>query len=221
MGQGGDGTAGPNMTGIYSLCKIDVDITPYCSTKYTAGGSGGRMEALCGDPNASDEDPDAKPVGKMAYINSMTNATVERGIANWRDVGTDWSNSLSLGTGLSDGEASNSRLLMQLQLVPAGGLDADPNNLDVKLNDLLPSMSEAIAVLSGCTLLKSFIDAPFVPFWVSGSCFSLQHVWFVLADNYRTTLKACSRNLKRSTSMPQLLHSNMPLAVWTTLPKPG
>jgi hypothetical protein len=165
MGQGGDGTAGPNMTGIYSLCKIDVDITPYCSTKYTAGGSGGRMEALCGDPNASDEDPDAKPVGKMAYINSMTNATVERGIANWRDVGTDWSNSLSLGTGLSDGEASNSRLLMQLQLVPAGGLDADPNNLDVKLNDLLPSMSEAIAVLSGCTLLKSFIDAPFVPFW--------------------------------------------------------
>ena len=155
MGQGGDGSAGPNMSGIYSVCKIDVDITPYCSTLYTAGGSGGRMEALCGDPASN-------TLGEMAYINSLTNATVKRGVANWRDVGTDWSNSLSLGTGISDGEASNSRLLMQLQLVPAGG--------SVKLNPLLPSMSEAIAVLSGCTLLKSFIDAPFVPFFVSEPC---------------------------------------------------
>ncbi|KAF2629543.1 hypothetical protein BU25DRAFT_336748 [Macroventuria anomochaeta] len=158
MGQGGDGTAGPNMTGIYSVCKIDVDITPYCSTQYVAGGSGGKMEALCGDPANN-------TVGNMAYINSLTNATLVRGVANWRDVGTDWSNSLSLGTGISDGEASNSRLLMQLQLVPTGGMKADPNNLNVKLNPLLPSMSEAVAVLSGCTLLKSFIDAPFVPFW--------------------------------------------------------
>ncbi|KAJ8105406.1 hypothetical protein OPT61_g10198 [Boeremia exigua] len=158
MGQGGDGTAGPNMTGIYSVCKIDVDITPYCSTRYLAGGSGGRMEALCGNP-ADDT------VGRMAYVRSMTNATTVKGYPNWRDVGADWSNSLSLGTGLSDGDASNSRLLMQLQLVPTKGLEADPENLDVKLNPLLPSMSEALAVLSGCTLLKSFIDAPFVPFW--------------------------------------------------------
>lgn len=39
--------------------------------------------------------------------------------------------------------------------------------MQVKLNPELPSMAEAIAVLSGCTLLKSFIDAPFVPFFVS------------------------------------------------------
>ncbi|KAH6618500.1 hypothetical protein C7974DRAFT_31234 [Boeremia exigua] len=158
MGQGGDGISGPNMTDVYSVCKIDVDITPYCSTRYEAGGSGGKLKAICGDPIDD-------TVGKMAYINSQTNATVRRGLANWRDVGTDWSNSLSLGTGLSDGEASNSRLLMQLQLVPEGGRDADPDNLNVDLNPLLPSMSEALAVLSGCTLLKSFIDAPFVPFW--------------------------------------------------------
>lgn len=159
MGQGGDGTAGENMTDIYSVCKIDMDITPYCSTRYEAGGSGGRMAAICGDP--------ATGLGDMAYIRSLTNATVVQGYPNWRDVGTDWSNSLSLGAGLSDGEASNARLLMQLQLIPKGGRKADPDNLDVKLSPLLPSMSEALAVLSGCTLLKSFIDAPFVPFWVS------------------------------------------------------
>ncbi|KAF1929459.1 uncharacterized protein M421DRAFT_100553 [Didymella exigua CBS 183.55] len=158
MGQGGaplEGYAGPDMTDVYSICKIDVDITPYCSTTYTAGGSGGNMEAKC-------EKPENVTKGKMTYVNSRTDAKVRRGLANWRDVGTDWSNSLSLGTGLSDGAASNSRLLMQLQLVPKGGRNADPKNLHVELNPSLPSMAEAIAVLSGCTLLKSFIDAPFV-----------------------------------------------------------
>jgi hypothetical protein len=161
MGAGGapiGGYAGPNMTEVYSLCKVDVDITPYCSTTYTAGGSGGRMEVKC-------ETPESVKKGTMTYINSLTNATVQRGLKNWRDVGTDWSNSLSLGTGLSDGEASNSRLLMQLQLVPKGWPKVDEKNLHVELNPELPSMAEAIAVLSGCTLLKSFIDAPFVPFF--------------------------------------------------------
>jgi hypothetical protein len=161
LGQGGadvDGYTGPDMSHIYTICKVEADITPYCSTIYNAGGSGGNMEVKCGDPRDGN-------VGKMAYINSMPNATVVNGIRNWRDVGTDWSNSLSLGTGISDGQASNSRLLMQLQLVPAGGKDADPKDLDVRLNEALPSMAEALAVMSGCTLLKSFLDAPFVQFF--------------------------------------------------------
>ena len=162
LGQGGANIynyAGPDMSHMYSICKVEADITPYCSTVYNAGGSGGNMEVKCGDPADGDN------MGKMAYINTMKNATVVRGILNWRDVGTEWSNSLSLGTGISDGAASNSRLLMQLQLVPAGGKDADPKNLDVKLNEALPSMAEALAVMSGCTLLKSFLDAPFVTFF--------------------------------------------------------
>ncbi|KZM18673.1 uncharacterized protein EKO05_0006606 [Ascochyta rabiei] len=154
MGQGGAGAPGPNMTGIYSVCKIDVDITPYCSTRYVAGGSGGKMEALC-----------EESAGDMAYIKSQTNATTQQGLKNWRDVGTDWSNALSLNNGIMDADASNSRLLMQLQLTPTGANEADPDNMDVDLSPLLPSMSEALAVMSGCTLLKSFLDAPFVPFW--------------------------------------------------------
>jgi hypothetical protein len=34
------------------------------------------------------------------------------------------------------------------------------------LSKALPSLGEAVAVLSASTLLKSMVDAPFVMFWV-------------------------------------------------------
>ncbi|KAJ4317725.1 hypothetical protein N0V94_004798 [Neodidymelliopsis sp. IMI 364377] len=154
LGQGGHGDDGVNMTGVYSVCKISIDITASCSTTYTAGGSGGRMDALCEDR-----------AGDMAYIKSQPNATTVHGVSNWRDIGFDWANALSLNTGIMDADASNSRLLMQLQLTPKKANQADNENLDVGLSTLLPSMGEALAVMAGCTMLKSFIDAPFVPFW--------------------------------------------------------
>jgi hypothetical protein len=64
-------------------------------------------------------------------------------------------NSLSLNTGVTDGDASNSRMLSQFQL----------KNMD-GLNPALPSPAEALAVLMGSTLLMSAQDSPFVEFWV-------------------------------------------------------
>jgi hypothetical protein len=46
------------------------------------------MEALC---NEKDD--------KMAYIKSEPDARLSQPVANWRDIGTDWANSLSLGVG--------------------------------------------------------------------------------------------------------------------------
>jgi hypothetical protein len=46
------------------------------------------MEALCNDPD-----------DKMAYIKSHPEASLPKPLSNWRDIGTDWANSLSLGTG--------------------------------------------------------------------------------------------------------------------------
>jgi hypothetical protein len=43
------------------------------------------MEAICNDPD-----------DKMAYIKSQTDALLSKPLSNWRDVGTDWANSLSL-----------------------------------------------------------------------------------------------------------------------------
>jgi hypothetical protein len=88
LGQGGPADDGTDGTGIYSLCKIHVSISPACSTRHNVTGSGGTMEALCNDPD-----------DKMAYIKSQTNASMSQPLSNWRDIGTDWANSLSLGTG--------------------------------------------------------------------------------------------------------------------------
>lgn len=151
LGQGGPADDGTDATGTYVLCKIDVSITPECSTRYNVTGSGGTMEALCEDRDDN-----------MAYIKSNSSAELIKSVVNWRDIGFDWSNSLSLNTGIMDADASNSRLLTQLILKPS---KSDPKDLEVDLNPALPSVGEALAVMSGCTLLKSMIDAPFVMFW--------------------------------------------------------
>jgi hypothetical protein len=140
LGQGG-ANDDSNMTGIYSLCKIEMSITPDCATQYKARSGGGTMEALCGNKSAD-----------MSYIHHNPDAQWTNGVKNWKDVGFDWANSLSLQTGIVDGNASNSRLLSQLMLLPKNN---DPDKFQVDLNPALPSMGEALAVLSGCTLLKS------------------------------------------------------------------
>ncbi|CAO2651092.1 Nn.00g093890.m01.CDS01 [Neocucurbitaria sp. VM-36] len=151
LGQGGAEDDGTDATGVYVLCKIHVSLTPECSTRYNVTGSGGTMEALCEDKTDN-----------MAYLKSQPDAEYVKSITNWRDIGSDWSNSLSLNTGIVDADASNSRLLTQLILKPS---NPDPKDFQVDLNPALPSVGEALAVMSGCTLLKSTLDAPFVMFW--------------------------------------------------------
>lgn len=153
LGQGGPADDGTDTTGVYVLCKLDVSITPECSTRYNVTGSGGTMEALCEDRDDN-----------MAYIKANSSAEMIKSVVNWRDIGFDWSNSLSLNTGIMDADASNSRLLTQLILKPS---NPDPKDIEVNLHPGLPSVAEALAVMSGCTLLKSMIDAPYVMFWVS------------------------------------------------------
>ncbi|KAF1916879.1 hypothetical protein BDU57DRAFT_449041 [Ampelomyces quisqualis] len=148
LGRGGPNDAGLNMTDTFSLCKVSVWITPNCTTQYNARSGGGTMEAHCED-KADD----------MAYIKRNPDAMTINRVANWMDIGFDWSNALSLQTGIMDGSASNSRLLTQLILSPK---NKDPGNYQVDLSPTLPSMGEALAVMSGCTLLKSGMDAPYV-----------------------------------------------------------
>lgn len=130
-----------NMTGIYSLCKIDMSVTPDCATQYNAKSGGGTMQSLCGDK-----------ARKMAYIERNPDAQTIAGVPNWRDIGFDWSNALSLQTGIMDGEASNSRILSQMILYPKKD---DHKDLEVDLSPSLPSIGEALAVMAGCTLLMS------------------------------------------------------------------
>ena len=206
LGQGGPADDGTNATGTYALCKIHVSITPECSTRYNVTGSGGTMEALCEDR-----------ADNMAYIKSDPTAEYVENVVNWRDIGFDWSNSLSLNTGLVDADASNSRLLTQLILNPS---NPDPKNLQVDLSPALPSVGEALAVMSGCTLLKSMLDAPFVMSWVSCNC-SLVTSLYTNKIAPRITRALCSTNTKRNTSTPRSKPNNTPQAASTTCQKAG
>lgn len=140
LGQGGKDDS-TDMTGMFSLCRIHMSVTAKCATQYNALSGGGAMEALCEDK-----------AGDMALEKVNPNAREIPRIPNWRDIGFDWSNSLSLNTGIVDANASNSRLLTQLMLVPS---NSEPDDFKVDLSRSLPSMGEALAVMSGCTLLKS------------------------------------------------------------------
>lgn len=117
----------------YMLCSMRATLAADCSTVYDASMSGGHMNARCGDD--------------MAYASpDPRNGVVSK---DWANVATDWALSLALNTGISDANSSNARLLAQL-------IPTTPS-----LNATLPSIAEALAVLSGCTLLQSTIDAPF------------------------------------------------------------
>ncbi|GAQ07503.1 hypothetical protein ALT_4824 [Aspergillus lentulus] len=78
---------------------------------------------------------------------------------NWKNVAGEWAKSLSLNSGITDGRASNARLLMQF--LPA----LDNRTKTYSLDPKLPSVGEALAVLAGSTLLLGSRNAPFVQFF--------------------------------------------------------
>jgi hypothetical protein len=132
---------GPPEVANYTMCKIKAGLTPFCSTQFTATGSGGSLMANCDDPNDN-----------LQYIRGNSSRQLTTSL-DWFNVAGEALDSLSLNTGVTDGAAANSRLLMQLVLT------------DNSLNTALPSPAEAMAVLAGCTLLMSAEDSPFVEFW--------------------------------------------------------
>ncbi|KAL8699480.1 MAG: hypothetical protein Q9224_001394 [Gallowayella concinna] len=129
-------------TGDFAMCSLRMSLATRCSTRYHASLSGGSMSAHCEDPTDD-----------LAYGKSYANATDGVLKKDWAAVATDWAMALSLNAGISDGAASNARLLSQL--IPT----------TQALDQSLPSIAEALAVLSGNTLLLSTTDTPFIHFW--------------------------------------------------------
>ncbi|KAG9231875.1 hypothetical protein BJ875DRAFT_381946 [Amylocarpus encephaloides] len=135
----------------YTICQLRSLIDPDCSTIYNVtGSSSAHLHSKCVNPE----------INKMAYARSVTNSTVTRA-GNWKDVASEWMNSLSLGTGIKNANSSNTRLLSYLVL-------AEPKeNLasSIALNPLMPSIAEQLAILSGNTLLMSTTDSTFRHYW--------------------------------------------------------
>jgi hypothetical protein len=91
----------------------------------------------------------------MRYIEGEKNAPSSRVFADrdWPMIASEMALALSLNDGAFEGKSSNARLLSQLLLRKP---TLDPRR---------PSLAEALAVLSGCTLLQSTLDAPFIHYW--------------------------------------------------------
>lgn len=132
----------------YVMCAIRAKETAVCSTKYSAASSGAKLTSHCEDDS-----------NKLQFNNLFPDFIEGVWSPDWKIIAREWLNSLSLGTGITDGAASNARLLMQL--MPAYNATTDTYSLD----PTLPSISEALAVMAGSTLILSSRDAPFVQGW--------------------------------------------------------
>ena len=129
-------------SGNYTLCSLRAAVFPDCSTQYHATMSGSYLNARCEDP----KDPlSYSKLNPLAPNNSWS--------PDWPEVATDWALALSLDSGITDGQASNARLLSQM-------IPTQPS-----LNPSRPSIAEALAMLAGSTLLMSTLNSPFIHYW--------------------------------------------------------
>ncbi|KAJ5151968.1 hypothetical protein N7492_010263 [Penicillium capsulatum] len=132
----------------YVMCSIRAKETGVCSTRYSAASSGAFLSSNCENKSSplqfSKRQPD--------FIEGLWSS-------DWKDVATEWINSLSLGAGIADAQASNARLLMQL--MPA----YDASTKTYSLDPNVPSIGEALAVMAGSTLILSTRSSPFVQGW--------------------------------------------------------
>jgi hypothetical protein len=131
----------------YTMCQLRSFLSPFCSTRYNVSGtSEGSLSSNCEVPN--DEDAYSKSVPDPPTIRSN----------DWKNVVSQWALALSLNDGISNANSSTARLLSQfIPSVPDWG--------NVQLNPLLPSLSEALAVMVGNTLLLSTTGATYYHYW--------------------------------------------------------
>ena len=126
---------GPEVDGAYSMCQLRSGLTSRCSTRYKATSSGSQLEADC--ENLQNEYEFSKYDSGPSSEESQPNS-------DWAMLAYTWAEAISLGSGLTDADASIARILSQM--IP---------KTSIALNQTLPSLAEALAVLSDSTLLMA------------------------------------------------------------------
>lgn len=137
----------------YTLCEMRSWPAIQCSTRFDVSGvTGMSMAAQCAQEedffpeNAHDHpDPDA-------YVRHMGEGDIGTSW-NWKDMVDGWQLAINLNGGVTNNNASNARILTELALT------------EPRLNDTLPSMAEALAVLVSSTLVIASVDSPFIHYW--------------------------------------------------------
>lgn len=133
----------------YIMCAIRAKETGVCSTRYETTSSGAILSTNCENTT----NPLQHNLHNRNFVEGLWSP-------DWKNVAGEWANSVSLGSGITTSQASTERLLMQM--MPASTASPNTNTTTYTLNPTLPSISEALAVLAGCTLTLSSENAPFV-----------------------------------------------------------
>ncbi|KAI0156766.1 hypothetical protein GGR57DRAFT_70286 [Xylariaceae sp. FL1272] len=128
----------------YTLCQLQSWETPKCSTEFDVSGTGSYMRAHCEDP----EDANA-----YKRVHPEDTAAIPVPSGDWKNLAREWTLAINLNAGLSNSNASNARILTELILNQP------------RLNPLLPSMAEALAVLATSTLVAGSIGSTFKSNW--------------------------------------------------------
>jgi len=137
----------------YTLCELRSWPAIQCSTQFDVSGvTGMSMEAQCAQtedffPENAEDHPDPD-----AYVRHMGDGEIGT-VSDWRIMVDLWQLAIDLNGGVSNNNASNARILTELALT------------EPQLDDALPSMAEAIAVLVSSTLLTASVDTPFKHYW--------------------------------------------------------
>ncbi|KAJ5691287.1 hypothetical protein N7488_012022 [Penicillium malachiteum] len=132
----------------YVMCAIRAKLTGVCSTSYDAASSGAALYTVCEDSS-----------NKLQYDKQVSNFVEGDWSPDWKNVAGDWASALNLGSGITSADASNERLIMQMMPV------YDNATGEYTLDPKLPSIGEALAVMSGCTLILGTQHTPFVQRW--------------------------------------------------------
>ncbi|KAF3058167.1 hypothetical protein GL218_05874 [Daldinia childiae] len=130
----------------YTLCEMRSWVTPKCSTRFDVSGiSGGFMRAHCEDPEDTD-----------SYSAASGNDDVKNPpdpSIDWRNLAEQWRLSMDLNGGVQNNNASNARIMTNFILREAA------------LDPFLPSIAEALAVLSSSTLVAGTLGSTYRMSW--------------------------------------------------------
>jgi hypothetical protein len=123
----------------YTLCSLKSYKTAVCPTRYNSSAGGDSIESLC--------------LGNQSHLPLPLDYGIVDVSTDWPYLAHDWANSLSLDSGLEDGQAPIARLLTELALQSP------------ELPRSRPSLAEALAVLASGTLLMAAENTQYIGFW--------------------------------------------------------
>jgi hypothetical protein len=148
----------------YTLCQLRSWLSPKCSTQFNISGiSGAQMRAHCEDP--TDENSYARSVPGLPETPSV----------DWKNMADEWRLSMDLNGGVTNNNASNARIMTNLIL------DSP------RLQPLLPSMAEALAVLASSTLIIGSIGSSYRQYW--DASYPSQELTPGAYESFNSTLK--------------------------------